>query len=117
MTIEDGMNVKVTDWGRGYTTNTPWFTNNWENLEKSWIINYAYGNEDKFNNSRYDDPQLYKVLYTDGDKALIGVIYNSYVHETYLIGVDGIAPIRKMTLQQIEEELGYSIELVEEEDV
>ena len=116
--IKAGDLVKVKNWGKGYTTYTGWFLDNFENLKPEWIINFAYNNDSKYKDKCKTDSATYKVLYVKDSIALICEIglFNT-VRETYLIGTGGLedAP-KRMTKKQIEEELGYPIEIVEEEE-
>ena len=68
------------------------------------------------------DSATYTVLYVEDSKALIceydllNGVFN-VVRETYLIGTDGLEDVpKRMTKKQIEKELGYPIEIVEEEE-
>lgn len=116
--IKAGDLVRVKNWGRGYTTYTGWFLNNFENLKPEWIINFAYNDDSKFRDKCKTDSAIYKVLYVEDSKALIceSDLFNT-VRETYLIGIDGLKDEpKRMTKKQIEKELGYPIEIVEEEE-
>ena len=116
--IKAGDLVKVKNWGKGYTTYTGWFLNNFENLKPEWIINFAYNDDSKYQDKCNTDSSIYKVLYVKDGKALI-CESNSFntVRETYLIGTEGLKDVpKRMTKKQIEKELGYPIEIVEEEE-
>lgn len=116
--IKAGDLVRVKNWGKGYTTYTGWFLNNFKNLKPEWIINFAYNNSNKYENMCKTDSATYKVLYVEDSKALICEhdLFN-IVRETYLIGTDGLEDVpKRMTKKQIEKELGYPIEIVEEEE-
>lgn len=103
--------VKVADWGDMYDTCTPWFKEHKDNISIDWIIRYAYGDVSNYEQRKYTDDNAYIVLYVDGDKALISL----YAENTkvYLINVDALYRVRKMTLEEIEKELGYKIKLIE----
>ena len=114
--IKAGDLVRVKNWGKGYTTYTGWFLNNFENLEPKWIINYAYGDDSKYRDKCKTDSAIYKVLYVEDSKALICEC-GLFARKTYLISTEGLKDTpKRMTKKQIEEELGYSIEILEEEE-
>lgn len=107
--------VKVTNWGKQYSTCTPWFTKHASELELEWMINYCYNNFSK--NSDHYSHERFKVLFVDQDKkrCLIGEMFINAVRSTYLIDGDGLALVRKrMTQDDIEMELGYRVELIGE---
>lgn len=105
--------VRVIDWGKQYSTCTPWFTEHASELELEWIINYCYGNFSK--NSDHCPNERFKVLFENKGRYLIGEKFINMVGSTYLIGEDGLASVRKrMTQDDIEMELGYRVELIGE---
>lgn len=89
-------------------------------FKAEWAIRYA------FDNALYEIEELgdsakqetYQILYTDGYKYLISVAETRSVYQpVYLIQEDGLKlkrPLRKMTKADIEEELGYEIEIIED---
>ena len=111
MEIKVGDVVRVTNWGRGYATNSVWFEKYFDFLDPKWVIGYAYGDEDNYLHCRFDDDRKYKVLFVADDHALISLSGDSedYDGATYLIGTDSIelydSPV-EMTVAEIEEKLG-----------
>ena len=113
--------VKVVDWGPQYSSHRDWFLAHMSNagFKAEWAIRYA------FDNALYEIESLgdsatqktYQVLYTDGYKYLISVVDGRSVYQpVYLIQEDGLKRTpRKMTLKEIEKELGYEVELVAED--
>ena len=107
--------VRVTNWGKQYSTCTPWFTKHASELKLEWMINYRYGNFLK--NSDHHPNERFEVLFVDRDKkrCLIGEMFINMIGSTYLIDEEGLAFVRKrMTQDDIEMELGYRVELIGE---
>lgn len=95
--------VKVTSWGKSYSTNYLWFDKFKGELDPRWMICYAF--DDSRNYNKYwsetnpDNPKdmkRYVVLFVGDDKALITEqvsykLYNGTVNSSvYLVGVDGL---------------------------
>lgn len=121
MEIKVGDIVRVTNWGKGYTTNTAWFHENLNELETSWIIRYAYDDEYNYLHHKYDDPNRYAVLYIDEktERALITPKNIGSSSKVYLIGMDGLElydqPPIEMTVAEIEKKLGIkNLKIVKE---
>ena len=114
--IKVGDTVYVEDWGKSYSTYTSFFEKHFEDFDIEWIINYAYNNNmyGRFKNKK--DDCKYKVLYIDGYKILIADVgYNGKIKATYIVDKRVLVPaVIKMTKKEIEEALGYSIEIIEE---
>lgn len=107
-----GDKVKVVNNGSRYDTFTGWFEAYREQLKTEWLVKYRYSDEDVITGDictvLYYAPHIncaHNMLYLIKHEA-------GYV---YLIGEAGIEVVsRKMTLADIEKELGYSVEIVEE---
>ena len=95
--------VKVTDWGRAYSTNYQWFDKFKGELEPRWMICYAFNNctnFDKFWSSshkdRPKDEKKYVVLFVGDNKALIIDRLSYELNKgrasasVYLVGVEGL---------------------------
>lgn len=111
--------VRVTNWGKQYSTYTPWFTEHASELELEWMINYCYCNGNFPKNSDYCRNKRFKVLFVDRDlgMCLIGETFINMLGCTYLIDENGLALVRKrMTQDDIEMKLGYRVELIGEWD-
>lgn len=128
--ISVGDIVMVKNWGRNYSYDNQWFDNHFDELDRNWIINYAYDNSkyDKYSSFK-SDPNYYKVLYIGFNAyesvALIGdylgktAFGDAYVGAVYLISLDTldvVEHIKKMTKTEIEKELGYKIEIINESE-
>ena len=107
--------VTVVNWGKQYTTYTEWFLFRKSEFPTEWLVKYAYAN------CMFKRPlthKYYTVLYVDDDMCLIGERegYNTgRLGSVYIISEDGIALApKRMTKADIEKELGYRIEIIEE---
>ena len=117
--IKAGDLVTVKDWGEAFSTCTSWFIKHNQNLHIEWLINYKYGDNRKFINCRCADKTVYRVLYRDYNQILICENTQYAPDETgvYLIGINGVEEYikpKQMTQKEIEDILGYPIELVKE---
>lgn len=106
--------VKVTNWGDQYSTCTSWFISHASELKLEWMINYRYGNCSWDDN--HSANEQFKVLFVDSkDRRCLIERISCFSHGVYLIGSNGLALARKaMTQNDIEMELGYSVELIGE---
>lgn len=126
--ISVGDIVSVRNWGRSYSYYNRWFNDHFDELDHNWIINYAYDNNKYGKYSDFkSDPKYYKVLYIDFNTyepvALIadylGDTADAYAGAVYLIDLDTldvIKHIKQMTKTEIEKELGYKIEIINESE-
>jgi len=98
--------VKVTSWGKSYSTNYFWFDKFKGELDYRWMICYAY--DDQRNYTKYwsethpdnpKDTKRYVVLFVGDGKALItervGYELNKHAvsNSVYLVDVDGLEVI------------------------
>ena len=116
MKFKAGDIVKVKNWGKRYTTNTPWFKEHYHDLDIDWIIRYAYNDKDHANYTSNEEP--YKVLYCTDDLALITEDDSFYCEKVYLISTEGIKlanPIKEMKLSEVENILGYRVKIISDE--
>lgn len=108
--------VTVRNWGYAYSSYTSYFDeNDMSGVSLKDIARYEYGN---FNRPESLDTK-FKILQigtheiTNKAIAFIELCEPDKFFPTYLIGVEGLGQVRKkMTLEDIEEKLGYKIELV-----
>lgn len=124
--IKVGDIVNVVDWSRMYSTNASWFEENFEALNRNWIVRYAFGDSSnylEFSNNPLDGTE-YKVLFIGKHNMYnkpVALIAEDYRYSpVYLIALDALtikklAP-KKMTKAEIEKELGYEIDIVEEDN-
>ena len=119
--IKVGDIVYVEDWGKSFASNTTFFEKHLTEFKPEWVINYAYDNNMYSLFKNKVDTNKYRVLYTDKEVALITnyteYYYDGYsrIRATYLISKYGLRLVNvRMTKKEIEEALGYSIEIIEE---
>lgn len=119
--IKVGDIVKVKDWGESYSCAMEWFLNN--HIDNQLMIRYAYGDSRKFdvynNDTGRKDPLRYEVLAVADDKALIAEPSQYGNTRAFLVRTEAlvnIAEIHHMTIEEIEDELGYPIEIIKERD-
>lgn len=105
--------VQVTDWGSIHDTCRLWFEDHKNEIKFDWGIRYAYQDAENYEDCQYTDNNTYVVLYVDEQekKALIS-LHTAYT-KVYLIDLDVLVPVRVMTMEEIEKELGYKIKLKE----
>lgn len=122
--MEKGDYVQVKNWGYEYTTYTDWFIAN--KIDPIYMIHYAYGDDTNYHKyiSEPDD-RIFEIIYIDelDGLALITLSkeFNSaYVKmedinrlkQIYLIKIRGLKKVRVMTKEELENELGCAIILV-----
>lgn len=115
--IKAGDTVKVIDWGYSCPKNDEWFLARAAWLKSEWIAKYAYGDSSNYEKypEEYSDKRYWEVLFVDIDDNLALITEKSpFVDEkVYLIMVKGLTPAtRKMTISEIEDILGYPVEIV-----
>lgn len=107
--------VRVTDWGKSYSTNKLWFKEHEKELNIDWLIRFAYGDNRKYLDKTVckHDTCKYIVLFIDDVFRLALITSGDEFDSVYLISTCAIVPCRKrMTLKEVETILGYSIEIV-----
>lgn len=116
--INVGDFVKVKDWGESYSCNIEWFLNN--HIDNQLMIRYAYGdgrNYDIYNSDTGEkDTFRYEVLAVADNKALIAEPSNYNNTRAFLVRTEALIntkEIHHMTIEEIEDELGYPIEIIE----
>ena len=116
--INVGDIVKVKDWGESYSCAMEWFLNN--HIDNQLMIRYAYGDSRKFDVYNSDtgekDTFKYEILAVADDKALIAEPSQYGNTRAFLVRTEAlvnIAEIHHMTIEEIEDELGYPIEIIE----
>ena len=117
--INVGDIVKVKDWGESYSYSLEWFLNN--HIDSQLMIRYAYGDGRKYDVYNSDtgekDTFKYEVLAVAEGKALIAEpSYYGNNTQAFLVRTEALinmAEIHPMTIEEIEDELGYPIEIIE----
>ena len=106
-----GDNVFVKNWGDKYPICEDWFLRNMrkDEFDDRWAIRFAYNVTGVV--APYET--RFKILYIDGNKALITKASGASSNHVYLMSMDGLVLARKrMTKAEIERELGYEIEII-----
>ncbi len=123
--IKVGDIVNVVNWSHMYSTNAPWFEENFGELNRDWIIRFAFG--DSSNYLKYGSEPLDKTEYTVlfigehnmSNKPVALIAEGHSYSSVYLIALDALTSKKlspkKMTKAEIETELGYEIDIVEED--
>ena len=116
MSIRVGDKVKVKNWGKSYSNTVSWFEESTD-IPRGLIARYAYGDDSNFHNCQYSDTETYTVKYLKDNKALITAQGRDY-SPVYMIGIEGLElkDVKKMTVSEIEEELGYRVEIIAENE-
>lgn len=116
--INVGDIVKVKDWGESYSSAMDWFLNN--HIDNQLMIRYSYGNSRNYDiynsNTGKKDTFEYEVLAVADDKALIAEPSNYNNTQAFLVRIEALINIKEihhMTIEEIEDELGYPIEIIE----
>ena len=116
--INVGDIVKVKDWGESYSCNMEWFLNN--HIDTQLMIRYAYGDGHMYDIYNSDtgkkDTFRYEVLAVADNKALIAEPSNYNNTQAFLVRTEALIntkEIHHMTIEEIEDELGYPIEIIE----
>ena len=120
--INVGDIVKVKDWGESYSYAMDWFIQN-DIISSQLMIRYAYGDGRKYDEyndeTGFKDILKYKVLAVADGKALITENnLDEYDNNSpaYVVSVNALINIKEihhMTIEEIEDELGYPIEIIE----
>lgn len=110
--IKVGDVVKVTDSVRGHSIYTQWFERWKPNLKYEWVVHYHYNARATCLNIK----DLYCVLFVDTAENLALIREEGRSdYKVFLVDIENLTePSRRMTKKQIERELGYEIEIIEE---
>ena len=119
MKLRVGDEVRVKDWGKMLTTSSDLLVND-NTISRDLLARYAFGDNSHFAENRYNDNTKYEILRILGDVVLIGKNVPSYcINPVYLIydyGLELACPPKKMTVSEIEGELGYRVEIIAENE-
>lgn len=109
--LKAGDTVFVNNWGAKFPVYEDWFINQLidhkDDFNLSWAIRFAYGISGEVSSEGIE----YKVLYVEDDKALITKSYGDN-NPVYLIGTSALVKLKRMTIAEIEEALGYKIKII-----
>lgn len=109
--------VTVTDWSLRCPMYKGWFCRHLENhdIPIDYAIRYKYGTHvmDDAMKCYEREGTTFKVLFATDEHVLITLANSILDEEIYLFDVEGVDYIRKtMTLKQVEDILGYHIEII-----
>lgn len=110
--------LKLKIGGESYSYAMEWFLNN--HIDNQLMIRYAYGDGRKFdvynNDTEEKDTFKYEVLAVANNKALIAEPSYGNNTQAFLVRTEALINIKEihhMTIEEIEDELGYPIEIIE----
>ena len=99
--------VYVCNWGAKFPVYDDWFIEQLElhreDFDIRWAVRFAYGVFGDVSSN-----EKYKILYLDGDMALITALYG-ICNPVYLISIKALSKRRRMTKKEVEEEFGIEI--------
>ena len=122
--MEKGDYVQVKNWGDEYTTYTNWFIEN--KIDPIYMIRYGYGDNTYYKKyAPESDNRIFEIVYLDelSGIALITLceeLNDSYtkmkdldrLRQIHLINIKGLKKVRVMTKEELENELGCAVLLV-----
>lgn len=115
MKFKVGDRVRVINWGKMYDCDVSWFRRHEDMIDIELVARYAFNDSRKYTECQYTDDTIYTINYLTDTEALIS---ESDYRKVYLIGLEGLcfayAP-RRMTLSEIEDKLGYRVEIISED--
>lgn len=122
--MKKGDYVQVKNWGNEYTTYTNWFIEN--KIDPIYMIRYAYG--DNTNYKKYapeSDNRIFEIVYLDELSGIALITLSEELNDSYtkmkdldrlrqihLINIKGLKKVRVMTKEELENELGCAVLLV-----
>lgn len=122
--MEKGDYVQVKNWGDEYTTYTNWFIEN--KIDPIYMICYGYGDNTYYKKyAPESDNRIFEIVYLDKLSGIALITLSEELNDSYtkmkdldrlrqihLINIKGLKKVRVMTKEELENELGCAVLLV-----
>ena len=122
--MEKGDYVQVKNWGDEYTTYTNWFIEN--KIDPIYMIRYGYGDNTYYKKyAPESDNRIFEIVYLDELSGIALITLSEELNDSYtkmkdldrlrqihLINIRGLKKVRVMTKEELENELGCAVLLV-----
>lgn len=122
--MEKGDYVQVKNWGDEYTTYTNWFIEN--KIDPIYMIRYGYGDNTYYKKyAPESDNRIFEIVYLDELSGIALITLSEELNDSYtkmkdldrlrqihLINIKGLKKVRVMTQEELENELGCAVLLV-----
>ena len=122
--MEKGDYVRVKNWGDEYTTYTDWFIEN--KIDPIYMIRYGYGDNTYYKKyAPESDNRIFEIVYLDKFSGIALITLSEELNDSHtkmkdldrirqihLINIKGLKKVRVMTQEELENELGCAVLLV-----
>lgn len=122
--MEKGDYVQVKNWGDEYTTYTNWFIEN--KIDPIYMIRYGYGDNTYYKKyAPESDNRIFEIVYLDELSGIALITLSEELNDSHtkmkdldrirqihLINIRGLKKVRVMTKEELENELGCAVLLV-----
>lgn len=122
--MEKGDYVQVKNWGDEYTTYTNWFIEN--KIDPIYMIRYGYGDNTYYKKyAPESDNRIFEIVYLDKLSGIALITLSEELNDSHtkmkdldrirqihLINIKGLKKVRVMTQEELENELGCAVLLV-----
>lgn len=122
--MEKGDYVQVKNWGVEYTTYTNWFIEN--KIDPIYMIRYGYGDNTYYKKyAPESDNRIFEIVYLDKLSGIALITLSEELNDSHtkmkdldrirqihLINIKGLKKVRVMTKEELENELGCAVLLV-----
>lgn len=122
--MEKGDYVRVKNWGDEYTTYTDWFIAN--KIDPIYMIRYGYGDNTYYKKyAPESDNRIFEIVYLDKLSGIALITLSEELNDSHtkmkdldrlrqfhLINIKGLKKVRVMTQEELENELGCAVLLV-----
>ena len=122
--MEKGDYVQVKNWGDEYTTYTNWFIEN--KIDPIYMIRYGYGDNTYYKKyAPESDNRIFEIVYLDKLSGIALITLSEELNDSHtkmkdldrirqihLINIKGLKKVRVMTKEELENELGCAVLLV-----
>ena len=122
--MKKGDYVQVKNWGDEYTTYTNWFIEN--KIDPIYMIRYGYGDNTYYKKyAPESDNRIFEIVYLDKLSGIALITLSEELNDSHtkmkdldrirqihLINIKGLKKVRVMTQEELENELGCAVLLV-----